>query len=130
MQQTKLDHWLRRKFVHETWVFCNTLPSGLDERFRVKEAAQGQPASHRYRVTPENDEALLDLVERFRMEGITYAATIQDKAGALASWIGRPGRSCTCEAVWFSALILGAGSLLYFLPIGKMFEAARAVLPF
>lgn len=128
MQLTRLDHWLRRKFVHETQVYCNTLPQGLDPRFRIEEAPAGQPASHRYRITPGDDEALLELVERFRGEGITYAATIQAKAGRLSNWIDRPGRSVTFEAIWLGVVVSGVGGLLYFLPFTKIVAAARQAL--
>jgi hypothetical protein len=130
MQQTKFDHWLRKKFVHETLIYCNTLPRGLDERFPIEEAAADQPASHRFRIRPWNDEALLELVERLRLEGITYAATIQDKSGPLARWLGQPGRSLTCEAIWFVLAVTGAGCLLAFLPLGKIVALAKEAFSF
>jgi hypothetical protein len=128
MQQSRLDHWLKRKFVHETQIYCNTLPQSLDARFMVVEAPAGQPASHRYRVTADNEDALLDLVERFRGEGITYAATIQEKSGRLSNWICRPGRSVTCEVIWMLLIAVGVGCLLYFLPLMKIVTTVREVL--
>lgn len=128
MQQSKLDHWLKRKFVHETQIYCNTLPQDLDLRFKVVEAPAGQPASHRYRITACNEDALLDLVERLRGEGITYAATILEKSGRLSNWICRPGRSVTCEAIWLLLTVTGVGCFLYFLPLTKIVNAAREVL--
>jgi hypothetical protein len=128
MQQSRLDHWLKRKFVHETQIYCNTLPQSLDTRFNVVEAPAGQPASHQYRITACNEDALLELVERFRGEGITYAATIQEKSGRLSDWIRRPGRSVTCEAIWLLFLMVGVGCLLYFLPLTKIVTAARDLL--
>lgn len=130
MQQTRLDHWLRRKFVHETQVYCNSLPQGLGPRFQVEEAPEGQPASHRYRIIPADDEALLELVDCFRVEGITYAATIEDKPGPLAAWLGRPGRSATCEVAWIALGVAGAVALLVCLPIPKIIDAVRGLLPF
>lgn len=130
MQQTKLDHWLRRKFVHETQVYCNSLPQGVDARFRIDEAPAGQPASHRFRITPPDDDALLELVDWFRLEGITYAATIEDKSGPLAAWLGRPGRSATCEVAWIGLGVVGAVALLSYLPVSAIVEAVKSWLPF
>jgi hypothetical protein len=116
--------------LHETVVYCNTLPQEVNPLCLVEKAAAEQPASHRYRITPGNDGLLLELVDQFRLEGITYAATIQDKNGLLSRWIGRPGRSPTCEAIWFALAVVGVGNLLWFLPYAKIGQLLREAIPF
>lgn len=130
MQQTRLDHWLRRRFVHETRIYCNVLPGALGAGYSVEEAGEGRAGTHRYRITPLDDNALDQLVERLRYEGITYAAAIEDQPGDLAQWLNRPGRSVTYEIVWWLIAICSGGALLYFLPFAKIVSFVNTAWPF
>lgn len=113
MQQTPLDHWLRKKFAYITRFYCNVLPADLPNGVQVEEAGANTSASHRYRLSTSSEEITQLVVDRFRLHGITYNAQIESKPGTASRLVSRPLRSLTYDVVWIMIILGVIGFTLF-----------------
>lgn len=116
MQQTRLDHWLKRRLNHITRFYCNVLPEDLPREAKVEESPEGRLSSHSFRITSSSERVTETLVDLFRLQGITYAAQVDEASGLLSKLVNRPRRSLTYDVIWLIG-ILGlviAGLVLIF----------------
>ena len=119
MQQTQLDHWLKKRFSHITRIYCNVLPQGIPAQALIEEAPEGKSSSHRYRITSPSDEVTDGVISQFRLQGITFAARVDEGGGMVGRMVTRPRRSFTYDMVWlFGGLSAGVAALVLCLWFG------------
>lgn len=105
MQQTRLDHWLKKRLTHVTRFYCNVLPQDLPNETKVEESPEGRSSSHRFRVTSSSEQITILLADLFRLQGITFAAQVDESSGFLSKLVSRPRRSTTYDAIWLIGIL-------------------------
>lgn len=77
MQLTKLDHWLKQKFVYETHIFCLRLP---DKRFRrsvkVENFNTKKSGDYKYKLRIKKNKEADRVIKVLKEEHIMHAAHI------------------------------------------------------
>ncbi len=128
MQQTSLDRWLQRKFVHRTHVYCNTLPGSIPRRASVKEAAPGDGGLYRYRITADSERTVREITRRLESENITYTSRVTDREGIAARLFANPHRSFTLGVVWLLVVALIVALMVSGQP-GELWRALTSRIP-
>ena len=105
MQQTRLDHWLKKRLAHVTGFYCNVLPTDIPKEAKVEESPNGSVSSHKYRVTSPSEQVSYTIVSLFQLQGIKFAAKVDEGAGFVSKLVNRPRRSATYDAVWLLGII-------------------------
>lgn len=100
MQQTKLDLWLRRKFVYINRVYCNTLPDLLPLGLQVEEAPEESGGRYLYKLTTRSERILKDLVQALELQNITYTSRVDDIHAWYTRFLNNPHKSFTFTMVW------------------------------
>ena len=77
MQQTKLDHWLKQRFIYETHIFTLRLPEeGLGRGVEVQEVEQNKSGDYRHRLVIRNNKLAESLIAELRQRQIMHATHI------------------------------------------------------
>lgn len=105
MQQTRLDHWLKKRFAHVTRFYCNVLPKDMPKEAKVEESPDGSLSSHKFRVTTPTEQVSYALVNLFQLQGITFAAKVDEDPGFVSKLVNRPRRSATYDAIWLIGIL-------------------------
>ncbi|MDB2496021.1 hypothetical protein N9406_03585 [Verrucomicrobiales bacterium] len=111
MQQTRLDRWLQKKFVHRTFFYTNTLPRSLPPGTETSEADPHSGGQYAYQFEAKCDEDIHRLTEIFKRENITFASRVGDREGFPAKLFST-NHSFTITVLWI--LLVTAFLLLVF----------------
>ncbi|MDF1823947.1 MAG: hypothetical protein P1U68_04850 [Verrucomicrobiales bacterium] len=123
MQQTAIDRYLKKKYVQQTVIYCNTLPYAIPEGINLEETTEESGGRYLYRMTAANDKALNELTAHLEVANITYTARIMDQTGLNAKLFNDPEKSFTMQVV---SLILLIGFIALVLS-GKPVEIWRTL---
>lgn len=118
MQQTTIDRFLRKKYVQQTVIYCNTLPYAIPEGIKLDETTEESGGRYLYRMTAANDKALNELTAHLEVANITYTARILDQEGLNGKLFNDNEKSFTMQVV---TLILLIGFIAFVLS-GKPIE--------
>ena len=117
MQQTNLDRWLRKKYVYYTQVYCNTLPREMPAKISVEETTKSTGGRFLYRLTTNDDAALVEVSKRLESENITYTSRVAEKTGMAARLFNDPLNSFTYRVAWIIFILIIISIILSGLPV-------------
>ncbi len=117
MQQTTLDRWLREKYVYFSQVYCNTLPREIPPKITVEETTKDTGGRYLYRLTTNDNEALVEVSKRLESENITYTSRVGEKTGMAARLFNDPLNSFTYRVAWIIFMIVIISIILSGLPV-------------
>lgn len=110
MQQTRLDRWLIKKFIHINRIYCNTLPEDIPWGIKVEEAPAESGGRFLYKLTTQSEKLLGNLTEELSMQNITYTSRVEERKVWYGKFLNNPHKSFTYRMVWTS---LGVFSFLF-----------------
>ncbi|MGJ8676826.1 MAG: hypothetical protein ACSHX0_04870 [Akkermansiaceae bacterium] len=101
MQLTKLDHWLKQKFVYQTYIFCLRLPEKkLGRGVSVKSLETVKTGDFKYKLVIKDNKVAERTFSILKSEHIMHATHIVNGKGLLNKWImPDKGRSFTWQMV-------------------------------
>jgi hypothetical protein len=97
---------MKKKFLQQTQVYCNTLPYSIPVGVIVDETTEESGGRYIYRLTPENDAILNELTAHLEVANITYTARVNEKEGAANKVLNNPNESFTMQIAWLIFLIV------------------------
>ena len=97
---------MKRKFVQQTQVYCNTLPYSIPNGVIVDETTEESGGRYLYRLTPENDTILTELTAHLEVANITYTARVKEKQGTPNRLFNNPNQSFTMQIAWIILIIV------------------------
>ena len=102
MQQTRLDRWLIKKFVHINRVYCNTLPEDIPWGVKVEEAPVESGGRFLYKLTTRSEKLLNQVADEMQMQNITYTSRVEERKVWYGKFINNPHKSFTFRMIWTS----------------------------
>jgi hypothetical protein len=77
MQLTKLDHWLKQRFIYETHIFTLRLPEeGLVSGVEIQECEQNKGGDYRHRLVIRDNKVAENVITLLRQKQIMHATHI------------------------------------------------------
>ena len=77
MQLTKLDRWLKERFIYETHIFTLRIPEeGLDRGVEVQEVEQNKGGDYRHRLIIKDNNLAENVITELRQRQIMHATHI------------------------------------------------------
>jgi hypothetical protein len=132
MQQTLVDHYLKKRFVYRYEIFCNRLPPSLPLGVRL---STGQDADHGkwgHLLSCENEEAYQNSIALLRSNRILFFPTIGEREGVVGYVLNPapPHLSFTWNSLWgglrLATTSIFGGMLPRLIPLGAL-EGLRGV---
>jgi hypothetical protein len=107
MQQTRIDRWLRERFVYETHIYsmrpAGKLPSGV--KTRELPPAPGRQYAIHYIV--RNKAKAKILIQRLKDDGQIFTTRVVDRGTWFVPFIAPQGRSFSWRIIW-SCFFIGS----------------------
>ncbi|MGJ8661051.1 MAG: hypothetical protein ACSHXL_03360 [Bacteroidota bacterium] len=113
MQLTKLDHWLKQKFVYQTYVFCLRLPEKkLGRGVSVEALDIKKTGDFKYKLVIKNNDLAERTLSILKNEHIMHATHIVQAKGLFNKWImPEKGKSFTWQMIGRLLLLMTLCSL-------------------
>lgn len=98
MQLTKLDRWLKERFIYETHIFTLRLPEeGLPTGVVVKELEENKGGDYRHRLIIQDNEIAEQVIGFLKQQQIMHATHIVEGKHWYNQRIAPTGRSFTFQ---------------------------------
>lgn len=96
MQLTRLDRWLKERFIYETHIFTLRLPEGdMPNGVTVAELEQNKRGDYRHRIRIKNNKAADDVIALLKQNHIMHAIHVVEGKNWYNSRIAPKGKSFT-----------------------------------
>ena len=96
MQLTRLDRWLKERFIYETHIFTLRLPEGdMPNGVTVTEVEQNKRGDYRHRIRIKNNKAADDVIALLKQNHIMHAIHVVEGKNWYNSRIAPKGKSFT-----------------------------------
>ena len=113
MQLTKLDRWLKERFIYETHIFTLRLPEGeLPSGVRVEEVEQNKSGDYRHRIMIKDNEIAENVMKLLKEDHIMHATHVVEGENWYNQRIAPEGKSFTYRWIlrFFSLIMMCAGA--------------------
>jgi len=96
MQLTRLDRWLKERFIYETHILTLRLPEvELPDAVIVTEIEQNKRGDYRHRLTVKDNKLAADMIELLKQEHIMHAIHVVEGKHWYNQRIAPEGKSFT-----------------------------------
>lgn len=96
MQLTKLDRWLKERFIYETHIFTLRLPERkLPSGVKVKDLEQNKGGDYRHRLMIKDNELAQNVIQELKADHIMHAVHVVEGENWYNNRIAPEGRSFT-----------------------------------
>jgi len=128
MQQTRLDRWLRDKFIHETHVFTVQKPPLIPWRVKKKKLQTSTTNRFNYQLIVRNRKKLDRITATLREQNMTFVCKVINRRRWCSNLFdNRHGKSFTYRIVWYTLMTSAAISLYLYFPREWIHDAIEAV---
>ena len=100
MQLTRLDRWLRERFVYETHVYTLRLPEAVPPGVIAEELPESPGRRFKHRFILRSDAAVQALIEQLREGNQMFTTRVVDREAWYVPLIAPHGKSITWWFVW------------------------------
>lgn len=108
MQLTRLDRWLRERFVHETLVYTMREPGIAPACSRYEELPEKPGRKYRHLYAFRNERNAEELIAQLKRDQQMFTTRVVDRQGILAKLMGPANnRSVTWWVIWKIIAIVG-----------------------
>ncbi len=120
MQLTRLDRWLREKFVHETHVYTLRLPEEIPAGVLVEELPNIPGRKFKHRFIARKAATVEALIAALKENNQMFTTRIVDRQAWYVPIVAPKDKSVTWWLIW---LVVTAGAGLCFSRLGRMLWA-------
>ncbi len=113
MQLTRLDRYLRERFVYETHVYTLRLPSSIPAGAIAEELPETPGRKFRHRFILRSDKAVGALIDELRNANQMFTTRVVDREAWYVPLIAPNGKSITWWLVWAMVTALIVCGLAY-----------------
>lgn len=113
MQLTRLDHWLRERFVYETHVFTMRPPAELPTGVIAEELPDAPGRTYRHRFIARRPDLATRLIATLKAHNQMYTTRVIDRRAWYVPLLAPKGKSLTYWLAWaaISAAACFAGTV-------------------
>jgi len=109
MQLTRLDRYLRERFVYETHVYTLRLPASIPAGTIAEELPDVPGRKFRHRFILRSDKAVATLIEELRSANQMFTTRVVDREAWYVPLLAPNGKSVTWWLIW--AVVTAVGVL-------------------
>lgn len=113
MQLTRLDRYLRERFVYETHVYTLRLPASIPAGAIAEELPETPGRKFRHRFILRSDKAVGALIDELRNANQMFTTRVVDREAWYVPLIAPNGKSITWWLVWAMVTALIVCGLAY-----------------
>jgi len=117
MQLTRLDRWLRERFVYETHVYTLRLPEAVPPGVIAEELPESPGRRFKHRFIVRSDAAVQRLIDQLREGNQMFTTRVVDREAWYVPLIAPHGKSITW---WFVWLGVTAGVVFCLVHLGRL----------
>ena len=113
MQLTKLDRWLKERFIYETHIFTLRLPEcKLPKGVEIEDVEQNKGGDYRHRIMIKDNEIAQNVMKLLKEDHIMHATHVVEGKNWYNQRIAPEGKSFTYRWIlrFISLIILSAGA--------------------
>ena len=112
MQLTRLDRYLRERFVYETHVYTLRLPDSIPAGAIAEELPESPGRKFRHRFILRNDKAVGALIESLRNGNQMFTTRVVDREAWYVPLLAPKGKSVTWWLIWAGVSAVGIFGLV------------------
>jgi hypothetical protein len=112
MQLTRLDRYLRERFVYETHVYTLRLPESIPAGAIAEELPETPGRKFRHRFILRNDKAVGALIESLRNGNQMFTTRVVDREAWYVPLLAPKGKSVTWWLIWAAVSAAGIFGLV------------------
>lgn len=117
---TRVDHWLREKFILQTHVYTLRLPAELPRGIKVSELPATPSNQFKYRLVANSNALTNKLVDKLGEGGMMFKTQVVEKKTFMKPLICPKGGSVILTAFWLVSVIgLSFGSFKLFKTVSE-----------
>ena len=113
MQLTKLDRWLKERFIYETHIFTLRLPEcKLPKGVEIEDVEQSKSGDYRHRIMIKDNEIAQNMMQLLKEDHIMHAVHVVEGKNWYNQRIAPEGKSFTYRWIlrFFSLIMVCAGA--------------------
>ena len=127
MQQTKLDRWLKDRFVFETHVFCLSEPPWVPPEVKLEPMEVNLRNRFRFRMVIRNQKHLDQALQALKDQNQTFATRVEPRPVWYRKYLDDPhGGSLTFRLIWIVIIVVAVASAIVFFPKGLIDQLKAA----
>lgn len=111
MQLTRLDRWLREKFVHETHVYTLRLPEQIPAGILVEELPDVPGRKFKHRFIVRKSSAADALISALKENNQMFTTRVVDREAWYVPLVAPKDKSITWWLIWVILTMAGAFAL-------------------
>lgn len=105
MQLTRLDRWLRERYVYETHVYTLRMPESVPAGVIAEELPESPGRKFKHRFILRSDSAVKDLIGQLRDGNQMFTTRVVDREAWYVHLIAPQGKSITWWLVWLGITV-------------------------
>lgn len=113
MQLTRLDRFLRERFVYETHVYTLRLPASIPPGTIAEELPESPGRKFKHRFILRSDKAVRQLIDELRNANQMFTTRVVDREAWYVPLLAPNGKSVTWWLIWASMTALGVFGLIH-----------------
>jgi hypothetical protein len=125
MQLTRLDRYLRERFVYETHVYTLRLPESIPAGAIAEELPETPGRKFRHRFILRDDKAVGALIENLRNANQMFTTRVVDREAWYVPLIAPHGKSVTWWLIWAAVTAAALFGVVYVAKIAWANEELR-----
>jgi hypothetical protein len=112
MQLTRLDRWLRERYVYETHIYTLRMPESVPAGVIVEELPESPGRRFRHRFILRSESAVTALIEQLRDGNQMFTTRVVDREAWYVPLIAPQGKSITWWFIWLGITMIGVFGLI------------------
>ena len=125
MQLTRLDRYLRSRFVYETHIYTLRLPASIPAGTIAEELPESPGRKFKHRFILRSDKAVQELIEELRSANQMFTTRVVDREAWYVPLLAPNGKSVTWWRVWACFTAMGVFGLIHVAKIAWANEELR-----
>ena len=113
MQLTRLDRFLRERFVYETHVYTLRLPASIPPGTIAEELPESPGRKFKHRFILRSDKAVRQLIDELRNANQMFTTRVVDREAWYVPLLAPNGKSVTWWLIWASMTAVGVFGLIH-----------------
>lgn len=113
MQLTRLDRWLRERFVYETHIYTLRPPASVPAGVIAEELPESPGRKYKHRFILRSDSAVAALIEQLRDSSQMFTTRVVDREAWYVPLIAPQGKSITWWFIWLGITAVGVFGLVH-----------------